>query len=65
LDGLVLVLRDALSDEVDLVLQDDDVPQPHDLNSSKVLAGLWAAAAAAAAAAAGNAGLSTAVLLTA
>jgi len=36
----VLVLRRRLRDQVDLVLQDDDVLEPHDLNGCKVLAGL-------------------------
>jgi hypothetical protein len=36
-----LVRRCALLDQVDLVLQDDDLVEVHDLHSSQMLTGLW------------------------
>ena len=37
LDGLMLVLRRRLADQVDLVLQNDDVLQLHDLHRRQML----------------------------
>ena len=39
-DGVVLVRRRVLLHQVDLVLKDDDVLQPHDLHRGEVLRGL-------------------------
>mmetsp|Transcript_5189 Transcript_5189/g.32578 ORF Transcript_5189/g.32578 Transcript_5189/m.32578 type:complete len:420 (-) Transcript_5189:290-1549(-) len=41
LDGLLLVGSHAFLDEIHLVLQDDDVSEPHDLHGGQVLGGLW------------------------
>lgn len=41
LDLLVLFLRLLLGDQIDLVLQDDDGLELHDLNGSKMFGRLW------------------------